>query len=134
MRPSQYHYIKRMWTRNMYKKKRTGCLSNFLKFFLFLFIGGMIAYTGIAAFVIMLCIVPVIGFIYIFIRIFRWALSKKNYSHITKNKPTPNSGENFIIDYDTLSAKESLQRTKKLAEIINTTTDRDEFESLQGKN
>ena len=26
MRPSQYHYIKRIWTRNAYRKKNNGCL------------------------------------------------------------------------------------------------------------
>lgn len=65
MRPSQYHYIKRIWTRNHHKKNQKGCFGNFFTTVIVLsvcvtLISG--AFPVLAAFIMALLLAAFISF------------------------------------------------------------------------
>lgn len=135
MRPSQYHYIKRMWTRNMYKRKGKGCLGSIIdmlvKFFLFIFLAGLILSFGIIVFAIIFCLYAGIGVIYLFFKLLQWIFKKiqdsRKHTDTLKHKHNIEI-KNEIMDFDTLYVTKTLEKINSLAFTINTTKERDIFE------
>ena len=133
MLPSQYHYIKRMWTRN-YPRSRKGIISTFLLFpfkLCILIIASMIMIAFYILFYgtlfILKCIWEFIKVLFIFFK----DLFVSLYS-IVKNNPTDKSTkDNIQCELKSIenltTIQYELENIKKLATIINTTCDFNEF-------
>lgn len=136
MRPSQYHYIKRMWTRNLNKKhvtkkrkhgkKKSYVSYNSFEFenehpriagFLYIFLGTIIFFMSLLLLLASMSglIFALIGIIFI---IYGRALLKKG-------RQDKSSGVQSRNNY---CAQEKLKRINELSGIINTTASREEFE------
>lgn len=126
MRPSQYHYVKRMWTRNSYKKKR-GCLGAIFHWIFIMMLFGACLYFIVWAGVFVLAIVGIV----IIVAAIIYLIGKIVAFLIHKFKSNTSEEELFFPRLKTLEeeeAEESLNHIKELANIINTTTNEEEFE------
>lgn len=113
MKPSHYHYIKRMWTRYLLGRKQGCCFGSILKVF---------------AIVVILCLIlslsPILSTI-VFIVIIALTIDRISYSRnplqYYKNRFNALNDEQ-IEQYKALLSKE-VEKTKELAHVLNTTTD-----------
>lgn len=139
MRPSQYHYIKRMWTRNMYKQKGC-CLTSLLLLpfkIIWLFSKPFLYIIGSVA--LLVCAVAfasipllLLGCVYLMFTLIKWIFKKvsvhtdiKESKHVQEQEDiiAPDNFEDFDASNDILIGMESmyLDWAKESAEIVNTT-------------
>lgn len=135
MRPSQYNYLKRMWTRNSYKKrpkktKNDGCFEVIFDIFLFIFAFGAVIYLstfiviaiGIAAlcviaFLVVLKVICILFkitwphikvFVYRILNRFQKCNSQRSYENntsILNTKETTDECENIITNSKNIPVK-----------------------------
>lgn len=111
MKPSQYHYIKRMWTRNTFRHSSS---RDFGK-------GDGCCWSILSLFFIIALISPVFSFIkeytHVIIAFIILAIFKMIHTHTKKLSPQK-----------VIELMDILDNTQKLANIVNHTSDREEFE------
>lgn len=117
MKPSHYHYIKRMWTRYLLSRKQGCCLGSILRVFAMLFVLSLILSLSPILVIIVLVVIMIL--------IIDKILYSRNPLQYYKNRYNTLS-EQQRDKYKTLLNNE-IKEVKELAHILNTTTDIAEF-------